>query len=68
MTGVSLFAHANEFPAAAKQLGEWVKSGRIEAAENVLSGFNQAPEILSSIFTGKPPGKLVLNIVEAEEA
>lgn len=60
--GILLFFYADQIPAAAMQLGEWVMQGRIHVEENLHTGFDKAPALLPTMFTGKAPGKMVLKV------
>jgi NADPH-dependent curcumin reductase CurA len=60
--GILLFFYADQIPAAAAQLGAWVMQGRIHVEENLHLGFDKAPELLPTMFTGKAPGKLLLKV------
>ncbi len=62
MQGILLFFYAEQIPAAAMQLGAWVQEGCIHVEENRQHGFAKAPELLPTMFTGKAPGKLVLEV------
>lgn len=62
--GILLFFYADQIPAAAMQLGEWVMQGHIHVEENRQVGFDKAPALLPTMFTGKAPGKMVLEVGE----
>jgi NADPH-dependent curcumin reductase CurA len=62
--GILLFHYADQIPQAAAQLGQWVAQGRIHAEENRQAGFEKAPDLLPTMFTGKAPGKLILHIAD----
>ena len=62
--GILLFFYADRIPAAAMQLGQWVQEGLIHVEENRHEGFEKAPELLPTMFTGKAPGKLVLHVAD----
>jgi len=62
--GILLFHYADQIPQAAAQLGQWVAQGLIRAEENRHEGFEKAPELLPTMFTGKAPGKLILHIAD----
>ncbi|WP_205910223.1 NADP-dependent oxidoreductase [Rhizobium sp. FKY42] len=64
MVGIHLFFYADQIPAAAQQLGQWTMEGKLRALENHQEGFEKAPDLLPTMFTGKDPGKLVLKIAE----
>jgi NADPH-dependent curcumin reductase len=62
--GILLFFYADQIPAGARQLAEWVKAGKLHVEENRQEGFERAPELLPTLFTGKAPGKLVLHVAD----
>lgn len=64
--GILLFYYADRIPEATAQLGQWVREGRLHVAENRHEGFEKAPELLPTLFTGKDPGKLVLHVADPE--
>ena len=64
--GILLFFYADQLAEGASQLGQWVAEGRLHVAENVVEGFERAPELLPTLFTGKAPGKLVLHVADVE--
>jgi hypothetical protein len=58
--GVHLFFFKERLEEGARQLAEWVQQGRLHVEECVHEGFEKAPGLLLSVFTGKTPGKLIL--------
>ena len=60
--GILLFFYTDQIPAAARQLGQWVMEGKIHVEENLHEGFENAPLLLPTMFTGKDPGKMVLKV------
>jgi NADPH-dependent curcumin reductase CurA len=38
--------------AAIRELGQWVKEGKLKYAEEVVEGLERAPEYLNMLFTG----------------
>jgi NADPH-dependent curcumin reductase CurA len=60
--GILLFFYRDLLPQGAQQLGRWVSEGKLHVAEDVVEGFERAPELLPTIFSGKQPGKLVLKL------
>lgn len=49
---------------AAMQLGQWVVEGKLHVEEHVVEGFEHAPALLPTLFTGKEPGKLILKVAD----
>ncbi len=62
--GILLFFYAPQIPQAAQQIGQWVMEGKLRVSENRQEGFDKAPDLLPTMFTGKDPGKLVLHIAD----
>jgi NADPH-dependent curcumin reductase CurA len=60
--GILLFFYADRIPMAAAQLAEWVMQGRVHVQESLHQGFEMAPQLLPTMFTGKAPGKLLLKV------
>ncbi len=60
--GMHLFFYKDEIPAAAAQLAAWVEEGKLHVEENIHEGFEKAPGLLPTIFSGKQPGKLILKV------
>jgi NADPH-dependent curcumin reductase CurA len=62
--GILLFFYADQIEQAAQQLGKWVAQGQLPVSEDVVHGFEQAPRLLPTLFSGKNPGKLVLHVAD----
>jgi NADPH-dependent curcumin reductase len=60
--GFLLFFYRDVLQQGAEQLGRWVAEGKLSVAEDVVEGFEKAPELLPTLFSGKNPGKLILKI------
>jgi NADPH-dependent curcumin reductase CurA len=44
--------------AAIRELGQWVKEGKLKYAEEVVEGLERAPEYLNMLFTGARAAQL----------
>lgn len=66
LTGVSLFRQSHRIPEALDRLGRLVASGALRAHESVIEGLEAAPALLPTMFTGKPPGKLVVHVADPQ--
>ncbi|MFC8672144.1 hypothetical protein ACFUEN_05690 [Streptomyces griseorubiginosus] len=64
--GILLFFYADRLAEGAAQLGAWVREGRLHVAEEVVEGFERAPALLPTMFSGKQPGKLLLKVADPE--
>ncbi len=52
------------WPEATKQLGQWVKEGRIKYRESVGEGLNNAPELFRGLLRGKNFGKQLVKVAD----
>lgn len=64
MQGILLFFYRDVLHEGAQQIGRWVAEGKLPVTETVVEGFEKAPELLPTMFSGKSPGKLVLKIAD----
>lgn len=64
--GILLFFYRDRLAEGAAQLGAWVREGRLHVEENIVEGFEHAPALLPTMFTGKQPGKLLLKVADPE--
>ncbi|MFE2996695.1 NADP-dependent oxidoreductase [Nocardia sp. NPDC059246] len=62
--GILLFFYRDRLAEGAAQLAEWVAEGRLHVEENIVEGFDNAPALLPTMFSGKKPGKLVLKVAD----
>jgi NADPH-dependent curcumin reductase CurA len=60
--GILLLFYRDRLEEGARQLAQWLAQGRIHMQENIIEGFDEAPALLATMFTGKAPGKLILKI------
>jgi NADPH-dependent curcumin reductase CurA len=66
MEGVHLFFYRDRLAEGVAQLARWVEEGKVHVEECLYEGFEKAPELLASVFTGKRPGKMVLKVGDPE--
>jgi NADPH-dependent curcumin reductase CurA len=52
----------NEFEEASRQLGEWIKQGKLKYRETVVDGLENSPEAFKMLFTGDNFGKLMIKV------
>jgi hypothetical protein len=64
MEGFLVFHYADKIPEAKRRLVEWVKDGTLIAREDVIEGFENAPQGLIRLFEGKNFGQQVLKIAD----
>jgi len=50
MQGILLFFYRDQLQQGAQQLGRWVAEGKLHVAEDVVEGFERAPELLPTVF------------------
>ena len=62
MTGFLVFHYASRYAEGARQMGEWVAAGKLQAKEDVVSGIEQFPQAFLKLFEGTNDGKLVLAV------
>ena len=62
MAGFIVLDWAAEFPAIRKRLEGFVNDGRLKYQEDIQSGFENAPDTLQRLFTGKNRGKQMLKL------
>ncbi len=63
MQGFLVFDHADEYPLARKRLAQWVKEGKIIAAETIVPGkVADFHDVFLRLFNGDNTGKLILDI------
>ena len=62
--GFLLQHYEREYPIAEARLAAWAQAGKIKYKEDVLEGFERAPEALMRLFAGKNFGKQLLKVAE----
>lgn len=60
--GFVIFDHMNEWDASVVQLSEWVRSGQLRYAEDILDGLDSCPDALASLYRGENRGKRVIRL------
>lgn len=63
--GILLFFYRDRLPEDAAQMARWVAQGRLHVEESLFEGFEKAPELLPTIFSGEAAGKLLLKVAQA---
>jgi hypothetical protein len=66
MQGFLIFDHAERFPAALRELTEWVRGGLIRYREDVLDGIEHAPGAIAGLYRGENLGKRLIRIAPDE--
>ena len=62
MQGFIISDFADKFAEGAKQLGQWLKEGKLTYEETVVEGFDAIPEAFIGLFTGKNKGKMIVKV------
>jgi NADPH-dependent curcumin reductase CurA len=62
MQGMVVMDYTKEFGTAAKQMGIWMKEGKLKSREDIYEGIENFQETYNSLFSGKKNGKLVLKV------
>jgi NADPH-dependent curcumin reductase CurA len=57
----------DEFPAVAKQLGDWVKEGKLKYRETIVQGIENAPGAFLMLFSGENFGKLMIKVTDVDD-
>ena len=65
MEGMVVFDYADRYPKAVAELAGYLRDGRMNSREDVVSGIETFPEALLKLFRGENFGKLVLQVAEA---
>jgi NADPH-dependent curcumin reductase len=65
MTGFVVFDYADRYGEAAREMGPWLKQGKLKSREDVVEGLDTFPETLLKLFKGENDGKLVLKVASA---
>ena len=62
MRGFIVSDFVNRWAQALRQMGEWVKSGRIKYREDVVQGIDKAPRAFIGLLRGENFGKLLVKM------
>jgi len=58
--GFIIIDYAERFPEGIAQLSEWVGQGLLKSKETIVDGFDQLPNALLGLFSGKNTGKMIV--------
>jgi NADPH-dependent curcumin reductase CurA len=64
MQGMVVFDYAERYPAAVRDIAQWMKEGKLHSREDVVSGIENFPASLNKLFSGENFGKLVLKVAD----
>ena len=62
MTGFVVFDFVKRYAEAAREMGGWLREGRLKSREDIVQGLENFPEALLKLFAGENTGKLVLEV------
>ncbi|OAA59614.1 alcohol dehydrogenase [Niveomyces insectorum RCEF 264] len=69
MQGFIVFDYAKEYPAANKELAQWLAAGKIKSKETIVKGgLRAAEQALVGLYNGVNTGKLLVEVKTPEEA
>lgn len=60
MQGFIVSNYQNRFGEGIKQLAQWLKEGKLKYTETTREGFDNLPEALLGLFSGKNSGKMIV--------
>lgn len=65
MQGFVIFDHADHYPAARRDLAQWLREGKLTYLEDVLDGIEHAPDAIAGLYRGENLGKRLIRLAEA---
>jgi NADPH-dependent curcumin reductase CurA len=69
MEGFIVFDYIKEYPAALRELSQWLAEGKIQRKETIVEGgLGVAEEALRGLYHGVNTGKLIVEVSKADEA
>jgi len=64
--GFLLPFYHDQIPAGIAALAKWVQEGKLRVEEEIVNGFERAPDLLPTMYGVKGPGKLLLRVADPE--
>ena len=64
MQGMVVMDYTKKFGEAAKQMGTWMKEGKLKSKEDIYEGIENFHETYNRLFSGDKKGKLILKVIE----
>lgn len=65
MQGFVIFDHADHYPAARRDLAQWLREGKLIYLEDVLDGIEHAPDAIAGLYRGENLGKRLIRLADA---
>lgn len=62
MQGFIVSNYESRFSEGMKQLGAWVKEGKLKSTETIVHGFDKLPTALLGLFKGTNKGKMIVEV------
>jgi NADPH-dependent curcumin reductase CurA len=62
MQGFIITDYAPRFAEGVKQLGQWLREGKMKYAENIVDGFENTPNAFLGLFSGENLGKQLVRV------
>jgi NADPH-dependent curcumin reductase CurA len=64
MKGFTIGDYASRFPEGITQLTQWLVDGKLKYAENIIDGFENAPQAFLGLFAGENLGKQLVKVAD----
>ena len=64
MQGMVVMDYIKDFGIAAKEMGAWLKEGKLKSREDIYEGIENFQETYERLFSGDKNGKLILKVIE----
>jgi NADPH-dependent curcumin reductase CurA len=64
MQGFVIFDHADRYPAARRDLAQWLREGKLVYVEEVLDGIAHAPDAIAGLYRGENLGKRLIRLAD----
>jgi len=64
LRGFIVFDFVERYPIAMRQMGEWIKAGKIKYREDIVKGIDKAPAAFIGLLKGKNFGKLLVQVAD----
>jgi NADPH-dependent curcumin reductase len=62
LQGFVIFDHMADYESSVTQLAEWVRSGELQYAEDILEGIEACPDALAGLYRGENKGKRIIKL------
>jgi NADPH-dependent curcumin reductase CurA len=65
MQGFVIFDHPEHAPLARRDLGQWIRDGKLRNVEDILQGMERASGAIAGLYRGEDQGKRLIQIAPA---